>query len=173
MRPMPETTSDPRATVETVIADPRWAAFGLPALAETAAGMALAEAGLAGDAWEIGLLGCDDAEMARLNGDFRDRPQPTNVLSWPSAELGPDGPGGVPLAPDAADGFLGDIALAWETTMREAEAGGIPPRDHALHLMVHAVLHLLGYDHDTEEDAQRMEALEVSALARLGIANPY
>jgi probable rRNA maturation factor len=69
--------------------------------------------------------------------------------------------------------YLGDVILAWETVASEAEQEGKPPSDHLLHLVVHGVLHLIGYDHMTESDARRMESLETAILASLGVADPY
>ncbi|GAB4301345.1 MAG: rRNA maturation RNase YbeY [Roseovarius sp.] len=162
------------ALTETVIADARWQAVDLPALAERAARATLAHLGLDPGAWEIAVLGCDDARIAALNADFRGRAQPTNVLSWPSAERGAARDGARPALPvPGADPELGDIAIAYETCLREARAAGIPLADHVSHLLVHATLHLLGWDHVRERDATLMESEEVEILGRLGIANPY
>lgn len=163
--------------VETVIEDARWEAFGLGPLGERAGRAALTGAGLPVKGFVLGLLGCDDARIAVLNADFRGKPQPTNVLSWPSAERASEFAGEAPEPPvpgppeDPAS--LGDIAIAWETCAREAEAQGKPMADHVTHLVVHGVLHLLGYDHVEEEDAALMEALEVRILATLGVSDPY
>ena len=163
--------------VETVIEDARWEAFGLPALAERAARIALEALGLPVAGFTISLMGCDDARIAGLNSDFRGKPQPTNVLSWPSEDRAaafvgedPERPG-----PGEADDpeSLGDIAIAWETCIREAEVQGKTMADHATHLVVHGVLHLLGYDHIEEEDAALMEGHEVRILASLGVSDPY
>lgn len=163
--------------VETVIEDARWEAFGLAAVAERAARAVLAGLDLPVGGFAISLMGCDDARIAVLNADFRDKPQPTNVLSWPSEERGaefvgeaPDLP--TPGAPDDPEA-LGDIAIAWETCAREAEAQGKPMAEHVSHLIVHGVLHLLGYDHVEDEDAALMEGLEVRTLASLGVSDPY
>ena len=163
--------------VDTVIEDARWEGFDLAAVAEPAARAALAELGLAPEGFLICVMGCDDARIAELNADFRGKPQPTNVLSWPSEERGPDEPGGTPDLPDAGDADdpeeLGDIALAWDTCAAEALTQGKTMQDHVTHLVVHAVLHLLGYDHISDQDAALMEGLEVRALATLGVADPY
>lgn len=163
--------------VETVIEDTRWEAFGLSALAERAATAALAGIGLTGAGFSVSLMGCDDARIAALNADFRGKPQPTNVLSWPSEERGAEFAGEIPDIPDPGDAedpeSLGDIAIAWETCAHEAEAQGKPMTDHVTHLLVHGVLHLLGYDHVEDEDASLMEALEVRILASLGVSDPY
>jgi probable rRNA maturation factor len=163
--------------VETVIEDPRWQAFGLTPLAERAAQAALAGAGLPVQGFQIGLMGCDDTRIATLNADFRGKPTPTNVLSWPSEERAPDYAGDAPDLPLPGDlddpESLGDIAIAYDTCAREAADQDKPLTDHVTHLIVHGVLHLLGYDHMTDEDAAVMEALEVRILATLGISDPY
>jgi probable rRNA maturation factor len=163
--------------VDTVIEDDRWQAFGLAALAETAARAALSHLGHPAETLEISLLGCDDARIAVLNGAFRGKPKPTNVLSWPAWDLAPEAPGGPPDDPETgtaeAPEPLGDIAIAWETCAREAEDQGKPMRDHVTHLVVHGCLHLLGYDHETEADAALMEGHEVAILASLGLSDPY
>ena len=163
--------------VETVIEDPQWEAFGLAPLAESAARAALDGLGLVPEGFVIGLMGCDDARISGLNADFRGKPQPTNVLSWPSDERGADHPGAAPDLPDPGPTddpeSLGDIAIAWETCVREAEAQGKTMADHVTHLVVHAVLHLLGYDHIDAADAAVMEGLEVRILASLGVSDPY
>jgi probable rRNA maturation factor len=112
---------------------------------------------------EIGLLLTDDAGIRALNRQWRGQDKATNVLSFPAPEH-LDRPGPRPL---------GDVALAGETVQREAEAEGKTFADHAAHLVVHGTLHLLGYDHELEAQAEIMEALEVRALATLGIADPY
>ncbi len=163
--------------VETVIEDARWEVFGLQALAERAAQAALAGLGLPVAGFEIGLMGCDDARIAVLNADFRGKPVPTNVLSWPSEERGAEGAGlepGRPVPGSAAGPeSLGDIAIAWETCVAEAEAQQKPLADHVTHLIVHGVLHLLGYDHVEPADAALMERNEVRILATLGVSDPY
>ena len=160
---MPETT-------EPVVEDARWEAAGVPEAAERAARAALAAVGRDPDQHEIGLLFCGDARMAELNGQFRGKPSPTNVLSWPAfageIPFTPGEPGEGPL-------FLGDIALGFETCLREAEATAIPLADHAAHLVVHGVLHLLGHDHVSDDEAGSMEAIETKVLASMGLANPY
>ena len=106
-----------------------------------------------------------DRGVRRLNRDFRGQDRPTNVLSFPTAR--------VPRSPKAPRVEIGDVALALGVVRREARAQGKTAADHLAHLMVHGVLHLLGYDHETDHDAERMETLERKALAALGIADPY
>ena len=163
--------------VETVIEDTRWEAFGLAALAERAGRAVLAGLALPVEGFAISLMGCDDARIAVLNADFRGKPTPTNVLSWPSEERGAEFVGEAPELPEPGEAdepeALGDIAIAWETCAREAQEQGKPMADHVTHLLVHGVLHLLGYDHIEEEDAALMEGLEVRILASLGVSDPY
>jgi probable rRNA maturation factor len=155
------------------IEDDRWQDAGLDALVETAAMSTLAHLGLDPQDWEISVLACDDARIAELNSEFRGKPTPTNVLSWPSAERGAEQPGARPAPPEGPDTELGDIAIAYETCVAEAAEAGKPLPDHATHLIIHATLHLLGYDHIRDEDATLMESIEVEILGKLGIGNPY
>lgn len=113
----------------------------------------------------VGMLLCGDARMQTLNHDFRGKDKTTNVLSFPTAENGFPG--------DAQDASLGDIAIAFETIAREAQAMGISQHDHLAHMFVHGVIHLLGYDHLNDEDANEMEAIEIDILRAISIANPY
>jgi probable rRNA maturation factor len=105
---------------------------------------------------ELSIALIDDAQMQTLNHQYRDKDRPTNVLSFPADE---------PL--------LGDIVLSYETIAREAAEKNVTFEAHLSHLLIHGFLHLQGYDHQTEADAQAMEALEIDALAALGIDNPY
>ena len=155
--------------VEVIIEDGRWSDAGLEALAPRAAAAAFAHIGLKG--LEFACLGTDDARIAGLNAEFRGKPAPTNVLSWPAEDLAPEAPGAVP--PPPADPEIGDIALAFDTCAAEAAAAGIALSDHITHLVVHGFLHLLGYDHQTDADADLMEATEIAILVSLGVANPY
>ena len=119
---------------------------------------------------EIAIRLTDDAEVHRLNRDFRGKDKPTNVLSFPQVQ---DDLLESLANSDDGEILLGDIVLARETCMREAEEKGVSVVDHATHLIVHGTLHLVGYDHMDDASATAMEALEVKALASLGIANPY
>jgi probable rRNA maturation factor len=162
--------------VDCLTEDHRWDGLGLAALAETAAAAALVRLGLEPSGYEISLLGCNDKRIAELNADFRGKPQPTNVLSWPSEERSPANPGEMPHLPGVGpDGLteLGDIALAWETCAAEAQAAGRPMADHVTHLVIHGTLHLLGFDHDHESDALLMEGIETDVMAELGLPDPY
>ncbi len=163
--------------VDIVVEDARWEAFGLESLAERACRAAAEELGLPPEGFVLCLMGCDDARIAALNADFRGKPRPTNVLSWPSEERGAEGDGDMPDLPEPGrpddPEELGDIAIAWETCAREAAEQGKPMADHVTHLVVHGLLHLLGYDHVRERDAALMEGTEVRILAQLGLSDPY
>jgi probable rRNA maturation factor len=142
--------------IEVEIEDSAWTG-ALPdavALVERAALAALGAIG--GD---VVVLLTDDAAVRDLNARFRDRDQPTNVLSFPAAE--------------SAAPHLGDLVLAFGVCRGEAAAGGKTLTDHLTHLVVHGVLHLLGRDHETEAEAEAMEAEERTLLASLGVADPY
>lgn len=158
-------------TVEVTLECDAWRAFGLAQLAKTASDAALVHLGLSPEDWEISVLGCDDARISQLNADFREKPQATNVLSWPSQERGLGG-GRAPMPP-SGDPELGDIAISYETCVKEAISGNKSPENHVLHLIIHGVLHLLGYDHVEENDADLMEGIEIAILAELGVPNPY
>jgi probable rRNA maturation factor len=106
----------------------------------------------------------NDAHVAALNKDFRGKPQATNVLSFPSTASGA-------LAGDP--GYAGDVIIARETVEREAREMGIPVTHHLQHLVIHGLLHLVGYDHLDDADATAMEALETHILATLGVVDPY
>jgi probable rRNA maturation factor len=163
------------ALVDCIIEDDRWEAFGLEPVAEAAGRATLVALGMQPGHFAIALMACDDARIAVLNADFRGKPVPTNVLSWPSEERGVGG-GNVPVPPpgDADDPEeLGDIAIAYDTCAQEAADQGKAMADHVTHLVVHAVLHLLGYDHIDDADAALMEQTEVRILATLGVADPY
>ncbi len=119
---------------------------------------------------EVAVRLTDDAEVQTLNRDFRGKDKPTNVLSF--TQVQDDLLEGLANSDDG-EILLGDIVLARETCAREADEKGISLTDHATHLIVHGLLHLVGYDHIDDASAAAMEALEVKALASLGIGNPY
>jgi probable rRNA maturation factor len=115
---------------------------------------------------EISVLFCDDQTIAALNGRWRGQEKPTNVLSFPAHPLH----GGIMLQEKRP---LGDIAIAYETLVREARESGKTPAAHLSHLAVHGFLHLVGYDHETDDEAEEMERLERHILAGIGVADPY
>ena len=144
--------------------------MSLQDLARPALLAAMDKAGINGAA-EVSILATDDAQMADLNGAFRGRDAPTNVLSWPAETLAPATPGSVPPPPTTEE--LGDIALGFETCRAEADEMSRPLCNHISHLIVHGFFHLLGYDHQNDADAALMERLETETLAMLGVPNPY
>jgi probable rRNA maturation factor len=119
---------------------------------------------------EVSLCLADDAALRALNSRWRGIDKPTNVLSFPAPVESVDAVDSRAHRPRPQ---LGDIALAYETLAREAEDLGVPLADHYRHLVAHGFLHLIGYDHETDAEAERMEALETRILARLGVADPY
>jgi len=157
--------------LEIDIEDP-WPAEGeWITLAERAA-MAAAQVApeLANPRLTASVLFTSDADVHALNAEWRGKDKPTNVLSFPMLERDDL----LDLAPEGPPEMLGDIALAHETCVREAAEKDIPVADHAVHLIVHGLLHLAGYDHEiSDADADAMEALETKALAVLGLADPY
>lgn len=160
-------------TLEISVEDDRWAT-GFTDLAAAACTAALAGVHLDPALFEISILACDDTRIAQLNADFRQKGKATNVLSWPSDERGAPAPGERPDPPCLPmDAELGDIAISFDTCAREAAEAGTPFDHHVTHLMVHATLHLLGFDHIHDADAELMEGLEVEILGKLDIPNPY
>ena len=144
--------------IDVEVADEAWRK-ALP-MAETVAASAGEKAlDLAKRHGEVAVLLTHDAAVRDLNARFRGKDQPTNVLSFP--------------APANPEGLLGDVAVAYETCAREAAEQGKSLADHLQHLVAHGVLHLVGYDHDVDADAEIMEALERRVLAALGVADPY
>jgi len=150
-------------TVE--VTDQRWPA-ALAGSVELPVRRALAAAGGPVDPVELGIVLTDDAQVQALNKAWRGQDKPTNVLSFAAQEGEQAGACALPLQ-------LGDLVLAYDTVAREAGEQAKSLADHATHLIVHGVLHLLGFDHITDGDAERMEALETEILAGLGIADPY
>ena len=147
------------------IADDAWSGVAdLERLTERAIGAVL-EHSQTDPNVEVSVLFASDAEAARLNAEWRQKDYAPNILSFPAPD-GQDMPEGEPRP-------LGDLILAAGTVTREAEEQGKPLTSHLTHLIVHGTLHLLGFDHIEERDAQRMEAAEIAILAGLGVADPY
>jgi len=159
----------PLVDIEIAFEEPAWEPLDLPCIAKSACLAGATAVGL-NIPLQVSILASNDAHMAKLNAEFRDKDAATNVLSWPSEDLSA-APGSRPRAPQ--DPEIGDIALSFETCTREAAAQGKTVHDHVTHLVLHGFLHLLGYDHVRDEDATVMEELEIKALETLGIENPY
>lgn len=151
--------------LETVRDSDRWNVLpDAEAIVAAAVSAAFAEGGLdARPDAELAVTLADDARVRELNAQWREQDKPTNVLTFPSVE--PDETADAPM--------LGDVILAFETVAREADEEGKPLTAHLSHLVVHGVLHLFGYDHLDDGEAEEMEAVEIRALARLGVPNPY
>ena len=145
--------------IDIAIEDDRWSSANLEELCQRAVSAveAVIKQELSG---ELSVAFVNDPRIQALNREFRHKDKPTNVLSFPMYGFG-------------EGAMLGDIVLAFETITREAKEQGKDFQHHLTHLIVHGFLHLLGYDHQNDEDAAEMEALEISALSQLGIDNPY
>ena len=157
--------------IDVAVEDPRWeeVAPDLDGFVARAVEAALAIVPPEGPI-EISIVLTDDAAVQELNRTWRGKDKPTNVLSFPMLEREDL----LALAQDGPPEMLGDLALAYETCEREAAEKGIALGDHAAHLIVHGLLHLAGHDHvESDAQAEAMEALEIAALAKLGIADPY
>jgi probable rRNA maturation factor len=153
------------AQIDIAVESPSWDVAGdLEPMISAAIQAGLSESGIAiMPGAEISIMLCDDALIRTVNKQWRGIDEPTNVLSFPA----------VPPARLKSSPMLGDIVIAFETVAREAQAEDKPFADHIAHLTIHGLLHLLGFDHETTHDAEIMEACEVRALARLGLADPY
>ena len=162
--------------IDVAVPDQRWYHVveepdaALDAVVRATIGEAGANAGVEiRTAAEISIVLGNDALVQDLNREFRDQDRPTNVLSFPFA----DGEAAASAAGSGRPMMLGDVVLAFDTVSREAGEQAKSPRNHTLHLVVHGVLHLMGYDHGTEAEARVMERMEQQVLANLGIADPY
>jgi probable rRNA maturation factor len=144
--------------ITQIAGDWSWCA---PGAVRVAIDAALERAGARDTSLTVALA--DDATLRTLNHRYRGKDTPTNVLSFPTPAK----------AGAAAAGYKGDVVIAEETVLAEAADAGRPPLHHMTHLVVHGVLHLLGYDHETDADAARMEVLETEILAGLAISDPY
>jgi probable rRNA maturation factor len=152
--------------IEVIVDSPRWRAQPQAASIVKKAVRTAARAASTPRA-ELAIVLTDDSAIRALNRQWRGLDAPTNVLSFPTK---------APRrrrSPRPADGHLGDVVIAYQTTAREAKAEDKRFRDHLTHLAIHGFLHLLGYDHETDRDASAMERLEVRILQRLAVPDPY
>lgn len=163
----PSGTSPSGLCVEMMIEGGDWSAFR--PVEESVLGAAAALTHVVGHAQAAGhatIVLSTDAHVSELNASFRGKTGPTNVLSFPAEIAGPSRGGDEPA-------YLGDIIIACETVLREAQDQGVQPIHHLQHLVVHGLLHILGYDHQTEANAEEMEGFETLILRGLGVADPY
>lgn len=153
-------------SVSIDVEDEAWAALpGLEELAHKAVDAAVKGADPTLTNWHVDVLFASDEAISAINSEWRGKEKPTNVLSFPVPE-------DMPFPADEPRP-LGDLVMAYGVVSREAEVQGKSLRDHTTHLMVHGTLHLLGYDHETDGEAEEMEALETCILKGLGISDPY
>jgi len=154
-------TKDAHASpaIDVIVEAEAWAAHDAETIVRKAIEAAAAFEGRPG---EVAVMLTDDTTIRQLNAQWRGMDKPTNVLSFPAGNIAA-----------AQEGHLGDIAIAYETLAREAEAEDKAFSDHLAHLAIHGYLHLIGFDHETDDDALRMESLETRILSSLAIADPY
>ena len=160
-------------SVDLVVEDARWKTLNLLQIANAAFKETLSQLNLRSENFVCCILACSSKKIRDLNAQFRGKNNSTNVLSFPSTpqiyEVGSISKFGSNIDPFE----LGNIAIAYEVCEKEAGISKIDFEDHVYHLIIHSVLHLLGYDHEEEENAAEMEKIEVQVLAKLGINNPY
>ena len=167
-----------RVLTSVVVEDSRWVSADLRQIAHRAVQESLRHFALASEPLEVVILGCDDRRIAALNLAYRGRDGPTDVLSWPAYRYPPraDGmPPPLPVLPPpmGTHALLGDIAIAYDSCAADAARLGRVLAHHTGHLLIHAVLHLLGYDHQRSKDTARMQTLETTLLSKLGLPSPY
>ena len=160
-------------SVDLIMEDARWKTLNLLQIAEAAFKETLSQLNLRSENFICCILACSSKKIKGLNAQFRGKNNSTNVLSFPSTpeihEVRI-----ISKFESNIDPFeLGDIAIAYEVCKKEADIAKIDFEDHVYHLIIHSVLHLLGYDHEEEKNATEMEKIEVQVLANLGINNPY
>jgi len=168
----PKTKSEQKISVDVSLLDPIWESpslrpeFKAEDAVEVAIKSAVLPKTLIGRDLEVSVALANDDLVQVLNRDYRQNDKPTNVLSFATLD------GNDPIPPDGPIA-LGDIILAYQTIEREAKEQGKYFKDHFIHLVVHGTLHLLGYDHQTDHDANIMESLEIRILEKMNIQNPY
>ena len=160
-------------SVDLIIEDTRWKTINLFSIANTAFKETLSELNLRSENFVCSVLACSSEKIKGLNAQFRGQNNSTNVLSFPLTAEKYEAKNSLKLKADADLLELGDIAIAYEVCKKEANVSKIKLEDHVYHLIIHSVLHLLGYDHGEEKNAAEMEKIEVQVLANLGISNPY
>jgi probable rRNA maturation factor len=160
-------------SVDLVMEDARWKPLNLLQIANAAFKETLSQLNLRSENFICCILACSSKKIKGLNAQFRGKNNSTNVLSFPSTPQIHDVSSMSKFESNIDPFELGDIAIAYEVCKKEADVSNIDFEDHVYHLITHSVLHLLGYDHEEEENAAKMEKIEVQVLAKLGINNPY
>ncbi|MDE2791765.1 MAG: rRNA maturation RNase YbeY [Paracoccaceae bacterium] len=176
---------EPTEGIEIRMEDCRWTAIDLGTIARRAHKAVCGELGLGPETPGFAVLATDDATLARLNGRFRGEARATDILSWPASgeragttgfrpeDVDDRGQDHGPSGPWHWSGSLGDIAMSFETCAGEAARVDTTLENHVTHLLIHGILHLLGFDHATGTEVRNMRAIETSALAKLGVGDPY
>ena len=159
--------------VDLVMEDARWKTLNLLEIANAAFKVTLSQLNLKSENFICCILACSSKKIKGLNAKFRGKNNSTNVLSFPSTTEVYEVRSFSNFEPNVEPFELGDIAIAYEVCKKEADISKIDFEDHVYHLLIHSVLHLLGYDHEEEKNAAEMEKIEVQVLAKLGINNPY
>ena len=160
-------------SVDLIMEEARWKTLNLLQIANAAFKATLSQLNLRSENFICCIFACSSKKIKGLNAQFRGKNISTNVISFPST---PDicGVKSCSKLEDNVDPFeLGDIAIAYDVCKKEADVSKIDFEHHVYHLIIHSVLHLLGYDHEEEKNAAKMEKIEVQVLAKLGITNPY
>ena len=160
-------------SVDLIMEDARWETLNLLQIANAAFKATLSQLNLRAENFICCILACSSKKIKGLNAQFRGKNNSTNVLSFPSTPEIYEVSSISKLKANFAPVELGDIAIAYEVCNKEAKVSKINFEDHVYHLIIHSVLHLLGYDHEEEKNATEMEKIEVQVLANLGISNPY
>ena len=160
-------------SVDLIIEDARWEPLNLLQIANTAFKETLSQLNIRSENFICSVLACSNEKIKDLNAQFRGKNISTNVLSFPSTSKIYEIVSGPKFETNVDPFELGDIAIAYEVCKKEADISKIDFEDHVYHLLIHSVLHLLGYDHEEEKNAAEMEKIEVQVLAKLGIINPY
>ena len=160
-------------SVDLIMEEARWKTLNLLEIANAAFKETLSHFNMRSENFICCILACNSKKIKGLNAQFRGKNNSTNVLSFPSTtEIYKVN--GIPKSEAHVDPFeLGNIAIAYEVCKKEAHFSKIDIEHHVYHLIIHSVLHLLGFDHEEEENASKMEKIEVQVLAKLGINNPY
>ena len=159
--------------------DDRWKKLPLKKMAVTSLNLIVADVLQKNNDFEISILATNDPEVINLNNNFRGYNSPTNILSWPERRYERKKPGLFPQPVSKShiysDGlnFLGNLAISFDRCSIEAAEGNLAFEDHLYHLLIHGCLHLVGFDHENELDAELMEDIEKKLLSKLGIENPY